>query len=168
MPCKRPGLRMAFSGFQTSGPVFSGCSDQVWPSGRWPSGNTGALGLRWKGSRSRPSRLQELLPRGWEDLWVLLLGHRGLPAWSRTGRWGSGAGTCLGGLERGPSTGLILTLSVGMSKAPCADQASRTTWRPWGGPCVGTGQVFWLELSRPELGAANSPWVLGSGGRSEG
>lgn len=79
-----------------------------------------------------------------------------------------GAGTCPGGQESGPSTGLILTLPVGLSKAPCGDQASRTTWRPWGGPCVGTGHVFWFELSRPELGAANSPWALGSGGRSQG
>lgn len=99
---------------------------------------------------------------------MLLLGHQGLPAWSRAGRWGGGAGTCPGGLERSPSTGLILTLSVGMSKAPYDDQASRTTWRPWGGSCVEIGQVFWLELSRPELGAANSPWPLGSGGRSQG
>lgn len=140
MPCKRPGLRMAFSGFQTSGPVFSGCSDQVWPSGRWPSGDTGTFGLRWKGSRSRPSGLQE--PRGWEDLWVLLLGHQGLPAWSRAGRWGSGAGTCPGGLERGPSTGLILTLSVGMSKAPCDDQASRTTWADLGRLLCGNRSSF--------------------------
>lgn len=90
MPCKRPGLRMAFLGFQTSGPVFSGCSDQVWPSGRWPSGDTGAFGLRWKGSRSRPSWLQELAEG--------VGGPVGVAAWTpgpasmvqgrRVGRWG--------------------------------------------------------------------------------
>lgn len=105
------------------------------------------------------------LLRGWEDCGYCCLNTG---AWQHSPGQEGGEGvarTCPGGLESGPSARLILTQPVGTSEASCGDQASRTLWQLWRGPMCETRSSF---LSRPELGAASSPWALGSGGRSQG